>query len=41
MGITAENPVEKYEITREEQDEFAFNSQRKMALAMEEDRFEE
>lgn len=29
MGITAENIVEKYEITREEQDAFAWESQRK------------
>ncbi|CDR64710.1 TPA: acetyl-CoA C-acetyltransferase [Staphylococcus argenteus] len=33
MGITAENLVEQYEITREEQDTFAVNSQRKAANA--------
>src|SRR5699024_1269213 len=41
MGITAENLVEKYDITREEQDEFAFRSQMRMAKAMEEGRFDE
>ncbi len=41
MGITAENLVEKYNISREEQDEFAYQSQLRMAIAMEEGRFEE
>ncbi|NGQ95793.1 thiolase family protein [Brevibacillus sp. SYP-B805] len=41
MGITAENLAKKYGISREEQDEFALNSQRKMARAMNEKRFEE
>ncbi len=41
MGITAENLVKKYNISREEQDEFALASQKKMAAAMEEGRFEE
>jgi acetyl-CoA C-acetyltransferase len=41
MGITAENLVKKYEITREEQDEFALRSQQRMAAAMEEGRFDE
>lgn len=41
MGITAENLVEKYSITREEQDEFAYESQQKMARAVEEGYFEE
>lgn len=41
MGITAENLAKKYGISREEQDEFAFQSQQKMAKAMEEGRFEE
>lgn len=41
MGITAENLVKKYEISREEQDEFAFSSQQKMAKAMAEDRFKD
>lgn len=39
MGITAENLAEKYQITREEQDEFAFQSQQKMARAIENGRF--
>ncbi|XJZ28873.1 thiolase family protein [Bacillota bacterium Lsc_1132] len=41
MGITAENLVKKYQISREEQDEFALRSQQRMAAAMEEGRFEE
>lgn len=41
MGITAENLVEKYQITREEQDEFALRSQQRMAIAMKEGRFDE
>lgn len=41
MGVTAENLVEQYGITREEQDEFSYKSQQKMAKAMEEGRFDE
>lgn len=41
MGITAEKLVEKYKITREEQDEFAETSQQRMKAAMEEGRFNE
>ncbi|WP_174734870.1 thiolase family protein [Mesobacillus harenae] len=41
MGITAENLVEKYNISREEQDEFALQSQQRMAAAMEGGRFDE
>lgn len=41
MGITAENLVEKYRISREEQDEFALRSQKRMSRAMEEGRFDE
>jgi len=41
MGITAENLAEKYNVTREEQDEFALLSQQRMARAMEEGRFDE
>jgi acetyl-CoA C-acetyltransferase len=41
MGITAENLVTKYSISREEQDEFALASQQKMAAAMAEGRFDE
>ncbi|MFC0558017.1 thiolase family protein [Halalkalibacter alkalisediminis] len=41
MGITAEALAKKYAITREEQDEFAFQSQMKMANAMEKGYFDE
>ncbi|MCM3664784.1 thiolase family protein [Mesobacillus subterraneus] len=41
MGITAENLVTKYSISREEQDEFALASQLKMAAAMAEGVFDE
>ncbi|WP_173916765.1 thiolase family protein [Halobacillus sp. Marseille-Q1614] len=41
MGITAENLVEKYEIAREAQDEFAQRSQERMAQAMNEGRFDD
>ncbi|MBM7661970.1 acetyl-CoA C-acetyltransferase [Bacillus mesophilus] len=41
MGITAENLVEKYSISREEQDEFSLRSQQRMAAAMENNLFEE
>ena len=33
MGITAENLVEQYQISRKEQDQFAFNSQQKASRA--------
>jgi len=39
MGITAENLVDKYEISREQQDTFAAASQRKAAAAIEAGRF--
>src|SRR6202047_2886626 len=39
MGITGENVAEKYGITREEQDQFAFNSHRKALSAIKECRF--
>ena len=39
MGITAENLVEKYDISREQQDAFAAASQRKAAAAIEAGRF--
>ncbi|MBD9633671.1 acetyl-CoA C-acetyltransferase [Pseudomonas sp. PDM19] len=39
MGITAENLVEKYGISREEQDAFAADSQRKATAAIEAGRF--
>lgn len=41
MGITAENLVEKFNISREEQDEFAYNSQAKAKAAIESDRFKD
>lgn len=40
MGITAENLVEKYSISRKEQDEFAYRTQQRMARAIEEGRFD-
>lgn len=40
MGVTAENIVEKYGISREEQDEFAAASQQKAAAARAEGRFD-
>ncbi|MFV8829900.1 thiolase family protein [Alkalihalobacterium sp. APHAB7] len=39
MGITAENVAERYNISREAQDQFAFESQQKAAQAIEEGRF--
>lgn len=39
MGITAENLADKWDITREEQDEFAAESHRRAAQAIEEGRF--
>ncbi|PKH77066.1 acetyl-CoA C-acyltransferase [Pseudomonas sp. Choline-02u-1] len=41
MGITAENLVDKYEISREQQDAFAAASQQKAAAAIEAGRFVE
>lgn len=41
MGITAENIAEKYSITREEQDAFAFRSQDNAQKAIAADRFKE
>lgn len=41
MGMTAENIVEKWGITREEQDDLAFNSQRKAAAARATGRFKD
>jgi len=41
MGITAENLAEKYNITREEQDEFAAASQQKAEAAQKSGRFNE
>lgn len=39
MGITAENVAQKYAISREEQDQFALESQEKAARALENHRF--
>jgi acetyl-CoA C-acetyltransferase len=39
MGTTAENVAQKFQITREQQDEFAANSQRKAGEAMKAGRF--
>jgi acetyl-CoA C-acetyltransferase len=39
MGNTAENVARAFQITRDEQDQFAFNSQRKAGEAMAADRF--
>lgn len=39
MGITAENIAEKYNLTREEQDAFAYASQQKAAAAIDAGRF--
>jgi acetyl-CoA C-acetyltransferase len=41
MGMTAENVAAKYGITREEQDEFAFQSQQKAEAAIKSGRFKE
>lgn len=41
MGITAENVAERYGITREMQDEFAINSQKKAIKAQDEGKFVE
>lgn len=41
MGITAENVVEQYGLTREEQDKFGYESQVKAAKAIEEGRFKD
>ncbi|KRQ87894.1 Acetyl-CoA acetyltransferase [Caloramator mitchellensis] len=39
MGITAENLAQKYNLTREEQDEFAYNSQMKATKARKDGKF--
>ena len=41
MGITAENVAEKYQITREEQDKFAFNSQEKALNSQKQNKFKD
>jgi acetyl-CoA C-acetyltransferase len=41
MGCTGEVVAERYNVTREEQDQYALNSHRKAVLAMKEGRFEQ
>jgi acetyl-CoA C-acetyltransferase len=41
MGVTAENVAKKFDISREEQDEFALNSQKKAQNAINEKKFKE
>lgn len=41
MGLTAEAVANEYNVSREDQDEFAFNSHMKALKAQEEDRFQE
>jgi acetyl-CoA C-acetyltransferase len=41
MGITAENLAEKYDVSREEQDEFALQSQQRAVAAIESGKFSE
>ena len=41
MGVTAENIAKKFQISREEQDEFALNSQKKTQYAINNNKFEE
>ena len=40
-GITAENVAEKFQITREDQDEFALKSQEKALKAQKQNKFKE
>ncbi len=41
MGVTAENVARKFNISREEQDEFALNSQKKTEIAIKNKKFDE
>ncbi|MFD1095685.1 acetyl-CoA C-acyltransferase [Salegentibacter chungangensis] len=41
MGLTAEAVAQKYKVSREDQDEFAFNSHQKALKAQEENRFQD
>ena len=41
MGVTAENIAEKFKISRDEQDNFALESQKKTQLALEQNKFED
>ena len=39
MGVTAENVAKKFDITRQQQDEFALNTQKKTEIAINDNRF--
>ncbi len=41
MGVTAENIAEKFQISRQEQDNFALNSQKKAQLSQEQNKFKD
>ena len=41
MGVTAENVAKKFDISREEQDEFALNSQKKTLVAINDNKFDD
>ena len=41
MGVTAENVATKFQVTRQEQDKFALNSQEKASKAIKENKFQE
>ena len=41
MGVTAENVAEKFQVTRDEQDKFALNSQKKTLKAQKENKFKD
>jgi len=41
MGVTAENVADKYKISRDEQDNFSFNSQKKTEKAYKENKFQD
>ena len=41
MGVTAENVADKFKISRQEQDEFALNSQLKAQISLKENKFED
>lgn len=41
MGITAENVAQKFNVTRDQQDEFAYNSQIKTTKAIKENKFQD
>ena len=41
MGVTAENVAKKFDISRQEQDEFALNSQKKTQIAINNNKFDE